>query len=228
MTTVTEHHQVSPQPDALATTVVTSWKAPIAFAVFTLAALALAVFAPREGDTTYRLNASDKDAIIIANLSVPAMPALWVVVVLLLLATAFSVWLVTQKRRVPLWLIVVFAIDTTAIALVIRLLSGVRPPAPALGGGALLGSQARAVHGREHRRAAVIEGDRRLAEAGIGRVDGPSRLGGRFRGRTGHEHQGNARARAAPEPEAAERPAAVAASSLQPRLIWGVYGPLRT
>lgn len=110
MTTVTEHHQVSPQPDALATTVVTSWKAPIAFAVFTLAALALAVFAPREGDTTYRLNASDKDAIIIANISVPAMPALWVVVVLLLLATAFSVWLVTQKRRVPLWLIVVFAI----------------------------------------------------------------------------------------------------------------------
>ena len=55
MTTVTEHHTVAPQPDALAKTVVTSWKAPIAYAIFVLVALALAVFAPRDGVTTYRL-----------------------------------------------------------------------------------------------------------------------------------------------------------------------------
>lgn len=110
MTTVTEHHTVSPQPAALDTTVVTSWKAPIAFAVFTIAALALALLAPREGSTTYRLNASEKDAIIIPNLVVPAMPALWVSVVLLAAVAGTSAWLVASKRRVPLWLVVVFAV----------------------------------------------------------------------------------------------------------------------
>ncbi len=110
MTTVTEHHTVAPNPDALAKTVVVSWKAPIAYGVFALLALALAVFVPREGDTTYRLVSSDKDLIKIANLSVPAMPALWTVVVLLAVAAGVAFWLVANKRRVPLWLTVVFAI----------------------------------------------------------------------------------------------------------------------
>ena len=38
------------------------------------------------------------------------MPALWVTIVLLALATAYSAFLVSSKRRVPLWLIVVFAV----------------------------------------------------------------------------------------------------------------------
>ncbi|MDF0514596.1 ABC transporter permease [Agromyces sp. H3Y2-19a] len=110
MSTVTEHQKVAPPPDALAKTVVVSWKAPIAYGIFTLLTLALAVFAPRDGDTTYRLIASDKDAIKVADISVPAMPALWTVVVLLAVITAVSVWLVASKRRVPLWLTVVYAV----------------------------------------------------------------------------------------------------------------------
>ncbi|MFF2370010.1 ABC transporter permease [Agromyces sp. NPDC058110] len=110
MSTVTEHHKVAPQPDALAKTVVVSWKVAIAYGVFTLVALALAVFAPREGDTTYRLVASDDDAIKLANISVPAMPALWTVVVLLAAITAYAVWATTAKRRVPLWVTVIFAV----------------------------------------------------------------------------------------------------------------------
>lgn len=98
-----------PQAEPLATTVVTSWKAPIAFAIFTLAALALAVFAPREGDTTFRLS-TEAQAIQIPELTVPSMPTLWLVIILLALATAYSAILVMRKRRVPLWLIVVFAI----------------------------------------------------------------------------------------------------------------------
>lgn len=109
MSTTAEHHRTAPQPEALDTTVVTSWKAPIAFAVFTLAALALAVFAPRDGVTKFRLS-SPSDAVQLPEISVPSMPALWVVVVLLAVVTAYSAWLVTAKRRVPLWLIVVFAI----------------------------------------------------------------------------------------------------------------------
>lgn len=110
MSTVTEHQKVAPPPDALAKTVVVSWKAPIAYGIFTLLALALAVFAPPDGDTTYRLVASDKDAIKVADISVPAMPALWAVVVLLAVITVVSVWLVASKRRVPLWLTVVYAV----------------------------------------------------------------------------------------------------------------------
>jgi ABC-type uncharacterized transport system permease subunit len=101
--------RVAPQSASLETTVVTSWKAPVVFGIFTLVALALAVFAPRPGETTYRLSLPG-DVIQLPELTVPAMPALWTVVVLLAAATAYSAWLVSSKRRVPLWLIVVFAI----------------------------------------------------------------------------------------------------------------------
>ncbi|WP_448003791.1 ABC transporter permease [Agromyces bauzanensis] len=109
MTTTADQRPIAPQPAALDTTVVTSWKAPIALGVFTLLALALAVFAPRPGDTTYRLSLPN-DVIQLPELVVPTMPALWTVVVLLALATAYSAYLVSRKRRVPLWLIVVFAL----------------------------------------------------------------------------------------------------------------------
>ncbi|WP_448809315.1 ABC transporter permease [Agromyces bauzanensis] len=109
MSTTADQRPVVPQPVALDTTVVTSWKAPIAFGIFTLLLLALAVFAPRPGDTTYRLSLPN-DVIQLPELTVPAMPALWTVVVLLAVATAYSAFLVRSKRRVPLWLVVVYAI----------------------------------------------------------------------------------------------------------------------
>ena len=109
MSKIVDHQRVAPQPESLDTTVVTSWKAPIAFGIFTLLALALAVFAPREGDTTYRWS-TEGDAIQVPDLVVPAMATLWTVVVLLAVATLYATWLVRSKRRVPLWLIVVFAI----------------------------------------------------------------------------------------------------------------------
>ncbi|MGW9629743.1 ABC transporter permease [Agromyces sp. NPDC055520] len=100
---------MSPQAASLDTTVVTSWKAPIAYGIFTLIALALAVFAPRSGDTTYRWS-RESDAIQVPDLVVPAEQALWAVVALLAVATLYSVLLVRSKRRIPLWLTVVFAI----------------------------------------------------------------------------------------------------------------------
>jgi general nucleoside transport system permease protein len=109
MTRTVEHHHVAPPPEALATTVVTSWKAPIAFAIFTIAAVALAVFAPRDGETTYRWS-TPSDVIQVPDLTVPALPTLWTVIVLLAVATLYSALLVRSKARVPLWLIVVFAI----------------------------------------------------------------------------------------------------------------------
>ena len=99
----------APQVQALDTTVVTSWKGPIAFAIFTVIALALAVLAPRDGETTFRLS-TPTDVIQLPEISVPALPTLWVVILLLAVATAYSAWLVSRKRRVPLWLVVVFAV----------------------------------------------------------------------------------------------------------------------
>lgn len=107
--TTVEPQAATPAAEPLATTVVTSWKAPIAFAAFTLGALALAIFAPREGATTFRLSTAS-DLIQLPEITVPTMPALWVTIVLLALATAYSAYLVASKRIVPLWLIVVFAI----------------------------------------------------------------------------------------------------------------------
>jgi ABC-type uncharacterized transport system permease subunit len=109
VSTTTQQPAPGSQTISLATTVVTSWKAPIAFALLTLAALALALFVPPEGDTTFRLS-SPTDAIQLPEITVPAMPTLWVVIVLLAVVTAYSVWLVASKRRVPLWTIVVFAV----------------------------------------------------------------------------------------------------------------------
>jgi len=109
VTSTVASDRVAPQPASLDTTVVTSWKAPVAFGIFTLVALALAVFAPRPGETTYRLSLPN-DVIQLPEVTVPAMPTLWVVVVLLAAATAYSAWLVSSKRRVPLWLVVVYAI----------------------------------------------------------------------------------------------------------------------
>ena len=64
--------QPAPSPEivSLDTTVVTSWKAPIAFAIFTLLALALAVFAPQDGDTTFRLS-TQSDLIQLSEITVP-------------------------------------------------------------------------------------------------------------------------------------------------------------
>lgn len=109
MSTTVQQPAPSSEVVILDTTVVTSWKAPIAFAIFTLAALALAVFAPRDGDTTFRLS-TPTDLIQLPEITVPSMPALWITIVLLALATAYSAVLVATKRKVPLWLIVVFAI----------------------------------------------------------------------------------------------------------------------
>ncbi|WP_139416696.1 ABC transporter permease [Agromyces laixinhei] len=109
MTTNTETPLVASQPGALSTTFVTSWKAPIAFGIFTVIALALAALAPRAGETIYRWS-RETDVIQVPDLVVPVMTALWLVVIVLAVMTLYSVLLVRSERRVPLWLIVLFAI----------------------------------------------------------------------------------------------------------------------
>ena len=99
MTTTVQHNAPAPVAEPLDTTVVTSWKAPIAFAIFTLLALALAVFAPRDGNTTFRLS-TPADAIQLPEITVPSLPALWITIVLMLLCSA-AIAIAVRNRGGP-------------------------------------------------------------------------------------------------------------------------------
>ncbi|MET0783206.1 ABC transporter permease [Orlajensenia leifsoniae] len=112
MSTTTENTAPAPTPApvvVLAKTVITSWKAPVAFLVFTLAMFALAIFGARPGDTTFRLS-SPADAIQLPEVVVPSAPTVWVVAILLAVVTIVSAAMVRAQKRVPLWLIVIFAV----------------------------------------------------------------------------------------------------------------------
>ena len=86
-----------------------SWKAPIAFAVFTVLAVVLFLVVRRSGTTTFRL-ANAGDFVQLPYVGLPSVGTGVVVVVLLALATAASFLLVSRFRPVPLWLTSVFAV----------------------------------------------------------------------------------------------------------------------
>ena len=101
-----------PAPDApivLETVVVRSWKAPIAFGIFTVIAFLLFVIWHRDGNSTFRLS-SDGDVIQLPTVVLPSTVTGIVVTILLAAITALSAYLVTTGKKVPLWLITVFGV----------------------------------------------------------------------------------------------------------------------
>ncbi len=88
--------------------VVRSWKAPIAFGIFTLIAAVLFLGLARPGNTTFRLSGGS-DLIQLPALVVPVAEATLVCTILLLLLAGLAVWLVATGRRAHLWLSIVFA-----------------------------------------------------------------------------------------------------------------------
>ncbi|QTX05317.1 ABC transporter permease [Agromyces archimandritae] len=99
----------APLSESLATTVVVSRKAPIAFAVITALSALLYVLAPHDAQVTYRLSGGN-DVIQLPELVVPGLSVAWGGVVLLAVATAWAFVLVGRRRPVPLWLTIVFAV----------------------------------------------------------------------------------------------------------------------
>jgi general nucleoside transport system permease protein len=87
---------------------VVSRKAPIGFAIVTglFAWLLLAV--PREGDATFRF-ATEGDLFTIPDVTVPGQATAWVTVVIMALLTAGAFGYVAARRRVPLWVSILFA-----------------------------------------------------------------------------------------------------------------------
>ncbi len=94
-------------PDVPATTVVRSYKAPVALAAFAILVALLVLLAPRTGQATLRLS-NDSDAIQLPALSLPVAATGWVCLVLMLLLTAGALYFVRAQGRAPLWIVIVY------------------------------------------------------------------------------------------------------------------------
>jgi general nucleoside transport system permease protein len=86
-----------------------SWKAPIAFAVFALVAVLLFWTFGRDGVSTFELS-SPGDFVELPDLQLPTRATGVVIPVILAAMAVWSFLLVRQARRVPLWLISLFAV----------------------------------------------------------------------------------------------------------------------
>lgn len=119
------------------TTVIRSWKAPIALAVFTVLFALLLLAAPREGESTYRL-ATAADAFQLPDLTVPVMATAWSSVVLMAALTAVSVAFVQRFARSPLWVVSLFILVTVVGFLTWASAGGTVPVANLLAGSLLV------------------------------------------------------------------------------------------
>ena len=109
MSTATATTSEAPLSASLAKTVVVSWKAPIAFAIFTVLAAVLFLAAPHDGEATFRFS-QGADALQVPELVVPSLPATWISVAILAVLTLWSFLIVRGHRKVSLWIMVAFAI----------------------------------------------------------------------------------------------------------------------
>jgi len=110
VTTVTGNQSVpSSAPIVLETAAVKNWKAPVALGFFAILALLLFGIFGRSGTSTFRLS-TDTDFFQIPVIPVDARPASLVTSVVLVLIAAWVTTLVRRARRVPLWVIAVFAV----------------------------------------------------------------------------------------------------------------------
>lgn len=108
MSTVTTN-PAAPVTAALDKTVVVSWKAPIAFATFTVLAAVLFAAAGSHGEATFRLSQGN-DLLQLPDVTLSSEVTSWVCVVLMAAITVVSALLVRAKRKVGIWLVVLFAV----------------------------------------------------------------------------------------------------------------------
>jgi len=89
--------------------VLRSWKPPIALGIFALLFGILVFFAPRTGDTNFRLS-TQADVIQLGDVAVPVFLTTLICFLLLALLAAASAYFVQRFARTPLWVIIVFVI----------------------------------------------------------------------------------------------------------------------
>ncbi|WP_165066204.1 ABC transporter permease [Marisediminicola senii] len=115
MSTVTQHnHPDTPENAAGTADVIAleraeirSWKAPVAFAIFTVIGILLFIVIGRDGISTFRLS-TGSDVIQLPTIPFPARATGVVIVILLAAITAWSFTLSRAAKATPLWAIAVF------------------------------------------------------------------------------------------------------------------------
>nr|WP_244636877.1 ABC transporter permease [Frigoribacterium sp. CFBP 13712] len=112
-----------------------SYKAPIAFAIFTVIAFVLFVGFGRDGSSTFRL-ATARDFFALPDAVLPSAATGLVLSIVLALLTAASVALVVRAQRVPIWLVAVFGV-LFLVAFLTWTSAGATIPVPGLLLGAL-------------------------------------------------------------------------------------------
>ncbi|MFT4135042.1 ABC transporter permease [Microbacterium sp.] len=94
-------------PETPATTVVRSYKAPVALAAFAVLYALLLLLAPRTGQAGLRLS-TDSDAIQLPVISLPVAATGWVCLVAMLVLVAVSLFFVRAQGHSPLWVIIAY------------------------------------------------------------------------------------------------------------------------
>ena len=84
-------------------------KAPVLLGTLTLGLLAIVLFFPESGDTTFRL-AAPSDFAQLPTVTVPSTLTAWLLVVVCALCTVWSVLLYRRQRPTPLWLVIVYSV----------------------------------------------------------------------------------------------------------------------
>lgn len=97
----------APVSASLEAAAVKHWKAPIAFAVFSVIAVVVFVGFRREGTSEFRF-ATGSDFFQIPPLVVGSTPATILLSIVLVLLTGYSVWRTSRAMSTPIWLISVF------------------------------------------------------------------------------------------------------------------------
>ncbi len=93
----------------LDTTVVRSWKAPIALGFFAIVSVIVFGFFGRPGVSHFRLSRA-ADVIQLPDLHLPTTETGWVISVILVILAAYCAWRVRLAKKVPLWLIIVYVV----------------------------------------------------------------------------------------------------------------------
>ncbi len=91
------------------TIAVVSWKTPIILGVITVAVALLPLLAPRAGDSTFRF-AAGSEILAVPDLTFPGTPAASIGVLIGAAITVIAALRIASHRRVPLWLIALYAV----------------------------------------------------------------------------------------------------------------------
>ena len=99
----------SSAPITLERTTVKSWKGPIAFSIFAVLSVVLFGIFARPGVSHFGLSTSG-EFIQLPQLDVPTTSTGWILSIVLVLLAAWSVWRVSQSKRLPLWLTIAYVV----------------------------------------------------------------------------------------------------------------------